>query len=142
MFKKADKSELRTWLLGDIILFAIGLVVLIACVGGMASSNEFKVGTLVFALIGLGVSILAFLFLLNIIKALKTFDQRKESKEKAEKEKQKEEDALLEQKLKEEQAEMAELRRKEEEMRRQNLEEIEKAKLEKEKLEAENKEEK
>ncbi len=128
MFKKAEKNELKTWLLGIIILLVIFLFASIICVGSLIS--EFKTGYLVFSIIFALATFLFAMLLIKCFKAYKSFDERQA---KALEEKRLEEENQKiekEKKLEEEAREMAELRKQEEELRKANMEEIEKMRKE------------
>ena len=85
MFKKADKNELRTWCLGSLMMFVLCTVVAVALLVDIFT-NEFKVGTLVFAILAALVAFLFCKYMINSYKAYKTYDERKEIEDQEQKE--------------------------------------------------------
>ena len=91
MFKKANKQELRTWMIGDSILFLILMIATISMIGTFI--NDKKIGYLIFSIIFVIVIFFCILMLIKMIKAYLTYDERKkimdmeEEKERLEKEK-------------------------------------------------------
>ena len=129
MFKKADKNELRTWFLGSLFIFVIAALVSVIQIGNLIQ-NEFKFGTLLLAILFIGLAVLFMYFVINCIKAYKTYDERKLAREKQEKEEQEKQALELQEKIKKEQEEMEEIRKREEEKQRINKEEFEAMKKE------------
>lgn len=131
MFQRADKNELRTWLIGDgfiTICLALTSVVLI----GSIFTKGFTPGKLVWGIVFSLLTILLALFFVKIVKALKSYDERmtkKEELEKIEKQKQEEESLAA---LEREKAEMDALREQELQKRAEMQAELEALKAEKE----------
>lgn len=135
MFKKADKNELRTWCLGSLMMTVLCAVVSVALVIDLFT-NEFKVGTLIFALLAAFVAFLFCKYMINSYKAYKTYDERKELEEQEQKELEEKAAKELEEKIAKEKEEMEAIRIAEEERARNNALELEQAK--KEAMEKEN----
>ena len=124
MFKKADKKELRTWMLGSVLLFIIAALVSVIQIGSLIK-NGFSVGTLILSILFLLLAALFGMFIYKSIIVYKTYDERaskKEAEEKAEKERI---EAELKLKHEQEKNEMEEIRKREAEKQRQNMEELE-----------------
>ena len=128
MFKKADKQELRTWLIGDIFITLILAIASIGCIVGLFSN--FSVGKLIWGIIFVLLTVLFGSFFFKIINAMKTYDERKALKEKEESEKEAKEKEANKEKFEQEMLEMEELRKAEEQKRIETLAEIEAAKAE------------
>ncbi len=95
MFKKANKSELKTWMLGDLIMF---LVATIACISMFGTYfNDKKTGYLVFGIIFIFVVVFCLFLFIKMIQAFTTYEERKkimdeeEARIKLEKEKEEQE---------------------------------------------------
>ncbi|MBQ7276720.1 MAG: hypothetical protein IJS58_05645 [Bacilli bacterium] len=130
MFKKADKSELRLWLIGVLFLMLTSIVVTISLVGGLIT-NGFAVKRLIWAIIFALLAVLFVSFFVKIIKAFTSYDERQnkqkenEAKNKAKQEKDNKE--KLEREMEEMEALKLEEAQKREEMRIK-LEEMKKEK--------------
>ena len=74
MFKKATKSELRTWMLCDIIIVIISICVSISML--MKYVDEEKTSHLVWGLILLFIGILLLFFFWKMIIAFTTYNER------------------------------------------------------------------
>jgi len=129
MFQKADKSELRIWLLGDILIILCGGLASVSLIGG-AFGDSFKIGRLIWGIVFLGLTVLCVLFFVKIIKALKTYDSRAKDRE--------EREALAKQEK--EQAEAEKIALEQQEMEALKEQEMQKRVEMQEKLEAERKE--
>ncbi len=103
MFKRANRSELRTWILGDIFLF------LIAGIASIAMFGTGKVGTIIAGVVFVLIAALCVFFLFKMIIAYRTYDERKEQEEKDEEERKKQEELEKEELLKQEEKEREEL---------------------------------
>ena len=86
MFKKADKQELRTWLIGDIFITLILAFVSVVCIVGLFTGT-FSVGKLIWGIVFALLTVLFCSFFFKIINAIKTYEERKALKEKEESEK-------------------------------------------------------
>ncbi|MCI5939324.1 MAG: hypothetical protein SOU07_04350 [Bacilli bacterium] len=85
MFKKANKSELKTWMIGDIILFIICTIASISMLGTYV--NDKKISYLIFGIIFICVILFCAFMFIKMIKAYITYDGRKKiMDEQAEKE--------------------------------------------------------
>lgn len=129
MFKKADKNELRTWCLGSLMMFVLCAVVSVALIVDIFT-NEFKVGTLVFAILAALVAFLFCKYMINSYKAYKTYDERKEVEDQEQKELEEKAARELEEKIQREKEEMEAIRIAEEERAKNNALELEKTKKE------------
>ena len=85
MFKKADKKELRTWMLGSILLLVIALLLSVIEIGSLIK-NGFSVGTLILGIIFVLLAALFALFIVKSVEAYKTYDKREEERQAMEKE--------------------------------------------------------
>lgn len=135
MFKKAEKNELKTWLVGSVFLFLISAFVTVILVASMVKDKEFRVGATIFSVIFAGVAFLFAYYIIGIVKAYKSFDSRKadrEAKEKAEKE---EQEAKRLAKIEEEAKEIERIKAQEEEKARINQEAMEQLRKEREEQE-------
>lgn len=130
MFKKADKSELKLWIIGVLFLLLVSIVVTVACVGSMIK-NGFGISRLVWSIIFALLSFLFGSFFVKIIKAFSSYDDRqqkqKESEEKNKEKQEKENKEKIEREKEEMEALKAIEAQKREEMRIQ-LEEMKKEK--------------
>ena len=124
MFKKADKKELRTWMLGSILMFIIAALVSVIQIGSLIQ-NGFSVGALILSIVFVLLAVLFAMFIYKSIIAYKTYDERASKKELEEKEEQKRIEAELKLKHEQEKNEMEEIRIREAEKQRQNMEELE-----------------
>lgn len=129
MFKKADKQELRTWLIGDIFITLILAFVSVVCIVGLFTGT-FSVGKLIWGIVFTLLTVLFCSFFFKIINAIKTYEERKALKEKEESEKEAKEKEANKEKFEQEMQEMEELRKIEEQKRMETLAEIEAAKAE------------
>lgn len=129
MFKKADKQELRTWLIGDIFITLILAFVSVVCIVGLFTGT-FSVGKLICGIVFTLLTVLFCSFFFKIINAIKTYEERKALKEKEESEKEAKEKEANKEKFEQEMQEMEELRKIEEQKRMETLAEIEAAKAE------------
>lgn len=75
MFKKANKSELKTWLIGDCILFIICAIAAVSMFGTFM--NDKKTSYLVFGIIFACVVLFCIFMLIAMVKAYSTYDERK-----------------------------------------------------------------
>lgn len=135
MFKKAEKSELRTWCLGSLVLVVLCVVIAIAMIVDMITI-EFKVGSLIITCLAALFGFLFTKYMIAAYKAYKTYDERKKVQDEEEAVKQAEAKKALEEKIRLEKEEMEAIRIKEEERARNNALELEQ--LKKEQLEKEN----
>jgi len=125
MFKKAEKNELRTWFLADVIILVISGFASFLLIGDMIQDLEFKVVNFIFGLVFLILFVYCIVYAIKLLKAYRTFDERK-AKEKQEKAKlEKEEQEKKQKELEEEKKNFEEIRRIEEEKRKENMAEIE-----------------
>lgn len=124
MFKKADKKELRTWMLGSVLMFIIAALVSVIQIGSLIK-NGFSVGALILSIIFLLLAVLFGMFIYKSIIAYKTYDERASKKEAEEKAELERREAELKLKHEQEKNEMEEIRKREAEKQRQNMEELE-----------------
>ncbi len=95
MFKKASKSELKTWMIGDLIMFMVTTIACISMFGTYVNDN--KTGYLVFGIIFIFVIAFCIFLFIKMIQAYMTYEERKkimdeeEARIKAEKEKEEQE---------------------------------------------------
>lgn len=75
MFKKANKAELKTWLIGDCILFLICTIAAVSMFGTYI--NDKKTSYLVFGIIFTCVVLFCIFLLVAMVKAYATYDERK-----------------------------------------------------------------
>lgn len=130
MFKKAEKNELRTWLLGDIILLVVSAFVCFLFIGDMINNEEFNIGKTIFAVIFALIMVYCVIYLTRLLKAYKTYDERKKvEKEEQEKITREQEEARIA-KLEQEKIELEQIKKAEEELRKANMAEIEAKKKE------------
>jgi len=129
--KKENKNELKTWFFGSVLMFIISLLVGIIQVGNIIQ-NGFSVGSLILAIIFLGLALLFAMFIIRIIQAYRTYDVRKLEREQKEREEKEKEEEMLRLKHEQEKNEMEEIRRREAEKQRINMEELAKTKEAKE----------
>ena len=118
MFKKADKKELRTWMLASVLMFIIAALVSVI-------KNGFSVGALILSIVFLLLAVLFGMFIYKSIIAYKTYDERASKKEAEEKAELERREAELKLKHEQEKNEMEEIRKREAEKQRQNMEELE-----------------
>lgn len=87
MFKKATKSELKTWMICDVLIVVIAICVSISML--MKYVDEEEISQLVWGLVLLFIGILLLFFFWKMIIAFTTYDERMAEfeKEKAEEEK-------------------------------------------------------
>lgn len=135
MFKKAEKSELRTWCLGSLVIVVLCVVITVAMIIDMATV-EFKVSSLIITCLAALFGFLFTKYMIAAYKAYKTFDERKKVQDEEEALKQAKEAKELEEKIAKEKEEMEAIRIKEEERARNNALELEQ--LKKEQMEKEN----
>lgn len=114
MFHRANKNELRTWMLGDIVLFLILAFSSVPLIGTFVENTK-KVGSLVFGIIFIGIAALCIFYFVKMIQAFRKYEERMEIQAKKE----------AEEKAKEE-AEEAEKLAKEEEETKKFIEEYQK----------------
>lgn len=102
MFKKASKSELRTWMIGDLVLFLILIFASISMFGTFAEDNK-KIGNLIFGGIFIAIAVVCIMFFYKMIMAFQNYEERMEEMQKQEEEeKAKREEEEKERLLKEE----------------------------------------
>ena len=137
MFKRADKSELRLWLIGTLFLLLCAGIVAVALIAGIII-NGFKTSRLVWGIVFGLITFLFCLMFVKIIKALASFDDRQNKKIENENKKKEAEKEAKRAELEKEAKEMEELRKQEEQKREEmriQLEEMQKEKELKEKEE-------
>ena len=97
MFKKAEKSELRTWCLGSLVIVVLCVVIAIAMIIDMATV-EFKASSLIITCLAALFGFLFTKYMIAAYKAYKTFDERKKVQDEEEALKQAKEAKELEEK--------------------------------------------
>lgn len=106
MFKRATKSELKTWMIGDLVLFIILMFSSISAFGTFAENEE--IGSLILGLVLMSIALLCVFFFIKMIKAFQTYDERMEIYAKEEEE----------EKIKKEQEEQERIKKEEEETKK------------------------
>ena len=84
MFKRATKSELKTWMIGDLLIVALLLFISLSMISDYTNTD--KVSTLIWGLVFLFIGILLIFFFYNMIIAFKTYEERMEEMQKLEEE--------------------------------------------------------
>lgn len=107
MFNKASKSELKTWMFGDLVLFIILILASVSMFGSFADDTD-KIGYLIFGLLFIALGFLCMFFFYKMIKAFQTYEERMEELEKI----------MEEERLQQEQEEKERIQREEEETKK------------------------
>ena len=76
MFKRASKSELKTWMIGDLLIVVLLLFISVSMISSYTDTEKFS--TLIWAMIFLFVAILLMFFFYKMIIAFKTYEERME----------------------------------------------------------------
>ena len=112
MFKRANKSELKTWLFGDILIFIFASIMGIVLLSQFINDTT-KVAGLVFSILFFVLAVLCFMFMLKIIRAYLSIDSRTEIKEAEDSAKKEQEEREKQERLEKEMEEMEAIKRHE-----------------------------
>lgn len=83
MFKRASKSELRTWMIGDLVLFILLIFGAISMFGTFAENSK-KVGSLIFGGVLMAIAVICIMFFYRMIIAFQNYEERMEEMERLE----------------------------------------------------------
>ena len=84
MFKRATKSELKTWMMGDLLIVVLLIFVSLSMISDYTDTK--KIPTLIWGLLFLFIAVLLIFLFYNMIIAFKTYDERMKEIQKQEEE--------------------------------------------------------